>query len=44
MKTERSGSPTLDDPFDTFTVTLTLKFTPERVLLVSPTGERYRCS
>jgi hypothetical protein len=41
---ERSGSPTLDDPFDTYKVTLTLEFDPEMVVMVDPTGEQFPCA
>lgn len=42
-KTEKSGEPTLDDPFDVYTVTLELKFEPRTILLVSPSGQRFSC-
>lgn len=43
-KREESGEPTLDDPFDEYIMTLTLKFAPEQVFLVTPSGERIACS
>lgn len=42
-KRERSGEPTLDDPFDTYVTTYTLMFTPQQIFLVSPTG-RVECA
>jgi hypothetical protein len=43
-KDEKAGKPTLDDPFDVDQTTLTLKFEPNQIMMVSALGTRYACS
>lgn len=38
-KEENSGSPTLDEPYDVYTQTLTVYLKPERIVLLGPEGE-----
>ncbi len=41
---ERAGAPTLDDSYDTYKVTLTLEFDPEKIVMISSSGEQFDCA